>query len=151
MPCRRGRQRAPVTPDVSRDLRMALRFWWHGSHSLDGPVHRRSADAEEFGQLGLGVGAETVQLKQVLGLVRLQLRLLPRSRPFALAIFVPSRVRILIRSASNSASIASTFNSSRPTGSVGSWTEPPRLSLTFLFVSSSRISHVSGSDGPAGP
>ena len=34
-----------------------LRFWWLGSHSLDGPVHRRSADAEEFGQLGLGVGA----------------------------------------------------------------------------------------------
>ena len=26
--------------------------------------------------------------------------------------------------------MASTLNSSRPTGSVGSWTEPPRLSLT---------------------
>ncbi len=61
-----------------------LRFGWHGSHSLDGPVHRRWADAEEFGQLGLGVGAEIVQLKQVLGLVRLQLRLLasqPSFRP----------------------------------------------------------------------
>jgi len=61
-----------------------LRFWWHGSHSLNGPVHRRSADAEEFGQLGLGVGAEIVQLKQVLGLVRLQLRLLASQPSFRL-------------------------------------------------------------------
>jgi hypothetical protein len=56
---------------------------------------------------------------------------LPRSRPLALATFIPSRVRIRIRSVSNSATIASTLSSSRPTGSVGSWIEPPRLSLTL--------------------
>jgi len=39
-----------------------------------------------------------------------------------------------MRSASNSATIASMLNSSRPTGSVGSWIEPPRLSLTALRV-----------------
>ena len=45
----------------------------------------------------------------------------PRSRPLALATFIPSRVRIRIRSASNSEIIASTLNSSLPIGSVGSW------------------------------
>src|SRR5215207_864721 len=79
---------------------------------LDGPVRRRSADAEEFGQLGLGVGAEIVQLKQVLGLVRLQLRLLASQPSFRLSDLHASRVRILIRSATNSATIASTLNSS---------------------------------------
>ena len=52
-----------------------LRFSSPGSHPLDGPVHRGSSDAEESGQLSLGIGAEIVQLKQTLGLVRLQLRL----------------------------------------------------------------------------
>ena len=47
---------------------------------------------------------------------------------------------------SNSATIASTLNSSRPTGSVGSWTEPPMLSWTSRLVRSSRISRASGSD-----
>ena len=32
-----------------------LRFWWFGSDPLDGPVDSGSADAEEFGQFGLGV------------------------------------------------------------------------------------------------
>src|SRR5215204_1698481 len=57
----------------------------------------------------------------MLGLVRLQLRLLAARRPFAFATFIPSRVRSRIRSDSNSATIASTLNNSRPTGSVGSW------------------------------
>ena len=50
-----------------------LRFWWLGSHPLDGPIHRGSPDAEEFGELSLTVGAEVVQLQQVFCLVRLQL------------------------------------------------------------------------------
>lgn len=50
-------------------------------------------NAEEFGQLGLGVGAEIVQLKQVLGRFGFSFGCLPRSRHFALAIFIPSRVR----------------------------------------------------------
>jgi hypothetical protein len=43
---------------------------------------------------------------------------------------MPSRVLIVIRSDSNSATIASTLNSNLPTGSVGSCTYPPRLSFT---------------------
>src|SRR5215207_9132379 len=59
---------------------------------------------------------------------------------------MPSRVRIRIRSASNSATIANTLNSSRPIGSVGSCTEPPKLRLTLRRVSSSRMSRASGND-----
>ena len=51
-----------------------------------------------------------------------------------------------IRSDSNSATIASTLNKSRPTGSVGSCTDPPRLSLTSRPASSSAIARASGSD-----
>src|SRR5512133_1290490 len=123
-----------------------LRFWWLGPHPLDGPVHRGSPDAEEFGDLSLTVGAEVVQLEQVLGLVRLELRLLAAQPTLGFRYFHPSRVPSRIRSASNSATIANTLNSSRPTGSAGSWIDPPRLSLTFLFVSSSRMSRASGSD-----
>jgi hypothetical protein len=36
-----------------------------------------------------------------------------------------------IRSASNSATMANTLNSSLPTGSVGSYTDAPKMSLTF--------------------
>jgi len=36
------------------------------------------------------------------------------------------------------------MNSSRPTGSVGSCTEPPRLSLTCRAVSSSAMARASG-------
>jgi hypothetical protein len=45
-------------------------------HPLEGAVDGGSADAEEFGEFGLSVGAEVVQLEQVFGLVRLQLGLL---------------------------------------------------------------------------
>ena len=51
-----------------------------------------------------------------------------------------------MRSDSNSATIASTLNRSRPTGSVGSCTDPPILSLTSRLVRSSRIRRASGSD-----
>ena len=57
-----------------------LRFWWHGPHSLDGPVYRRSADAEEFGWLGLGVGAEIVQSSRCLAWFGFSFGCLPRSR-----------------------------------------------------------------------
>jgi hypothetical protein len=66
--------------------------------------------------------------------------------PLALATFIPSRVHILIRSDSSSATTANTLNSSRTTGSVGSCIEPPRLSLTFRLVSSSKMSRASGSE-----
>jgi hypothetical protein len=75
-----------------------LRFWWHGSHPLDGPVHRGSSDPEEFGELSLGVVPRVVQLQQVLGLVWLQLRLLAAQPILPFATFIPSRVRSRIRS-----------------------------------------------------
>jgi hypothetical protein len=45
-------------------------------HPLEGAVDSGPSDAVEFSEFGLGVGAEVVQLEQMLGLVRLQLRLL---------------------------------------------------------------------------
>ena len=51
----------------------------------------------------------------------------------------------------NSATIAKTLNSRRPTGSVGSWIAPPRLNLTFRLVSSSKMSRASAAIGRAGP
>ena len=47
---------------------------------------------------------------------------------------------------SDSATMASTLNSSRPTGSVGSYTDPPRLRRTCRTVSSSAMALASGSD-----
>ncbi len=70
----------------------------------------------------------------------------PRNLPAALAIASPSLVLIRARSASNSAIIDSVVNNKRPTGSVGSCTEPPMLSLTPAAVSSSRMSRASGTD-----
>ena len=63
----------------------------------------------------------------------------PRSRPLALATFIPSRVRARMRSASNSATIASTLNNSFPIGSVGSYTDPAMLSFTSRAARSSAI------------
>ena len=71
---------------------------------------------------------------------------LPFGCPFARATLMPSRVHMRIRSASNSATIANTLNSSRPTGSFGSWIDPLRLNRTFLAVNSVRMSRASGSD-----
>ena len=51
----------------------------------------------------------------------------------------------------NSATIAKTLGSRRPTGSVGSWIAPPRLNLTFRLVSSSKMSRASAAIGRAGP
>src|SRR5829696_619862 len=114
---------------------------WSRPHPVQGAVDGRSADSEQFGELRWCVGAEVVQLKQMLGLVRLQLWLLAPQPPLHLRhLHALPRVRIRIRSASNSATIANTLNSNRPTGSVGSWTEPPTLSFTFRFVSMSRAS-----------
>jgi hypothetical protein len=81
-----------------------------------------------------------MQLDEARGLIGLQLRLLAAQAPLGFRHLHPSpRVRIRIRSAS--ATMASTLNSSRPTGSVGSWTDPPRLSFTFPLVGSSPQQH----------
>lgn len=57
---------------------------------------------------------------QVLFLGGGSLGFFPWSRPLALATAMPSLARDLMRSDSNSATIARTLNRSRPTGSVGS-------------------------------
>jgi hypothetical protein len=54
----------------------SLRFDRFRPHPVDGAVDRGPSDTEELGEFDLGVGAEVVQLKQVLGLVRLQFGLL---------------------------------------------------------------------------
>ena len=64
-----------------------LRFWWPGSHPLDGPVHGGSSDPEEFGELSLGVVPRVVQLQQVLCLIRLELRLLSAQPALGLGYF----------------------------------------------------------------
>ena len=65
-----------------------------------------------------------MQLDEALGLIGFSFGCLPRRRTLAFATLIHplARVRIRIRSASNSATIASTLKSSQPTGSVGSWT-----------------------------
>jgi hypothetical protein len=63
---------------------------------------------------------------------------------FSLATCMPSRVRARMRSDSNSATMARTLKRSRPTGSVGSWMDPPMLSFTFRLVRSSMMSLASG-------
>ena len=54
----------------------SLGFRRRRPHPLECAVDGGPSDAEEFSKFGLGVGTEVVQLEQMLGLVRLQLRLL---------------------------------------------------------------------------
>ena len=70
---------------------------------------------------------------------------LPRSRPLAFATFIPSLVRILI-SWIELSHHRSHVEQQSPHQIGGSWIEPPRLSLTFRLVSSSKTSRASGSE-----
>jgi hypothetical protein len=128
-----------------------MRVGPHGSDPLERPVDRGAADTEELGQFDGAVGTQIVQLDEVSGLVDGELGLLPFQMTFRTGSFMPTRVRILIRSDSNSATIASTLNSSRPIGSFGAWIDPPRLSRTFFPVSWTRCRWHRAATGPAGP
>jgi len=88
--------------------------------TFDGAVDRGAADAEEFGNLGGAVLAAVHQGDEVCFLAAVELGLLAAQPTLALATFMPSRVRSRIRSDSNSATMARTLNSSRPTASLGS-------------------------------
>ena len=94
--------------------------WLPGRRStvipFDGAVHPRSGDADEVAELRDAVFASAVQGDEVSLLAGVQLRLLPRSRPWALATRIPSRVRKRIRSPSNSATMARTLNGDAPVG-----------------------------------
>ena len=70
-------------------------------HPVDGAVDRGSPDAEQFGEFGLGELPESCSSSRCLAWCGFSFGCLPRSRPLAFATFIPSRVRILIRSDSN--------------------------------------------------
>src|SRR3712207_2407331 len=126
------------------------RFTYAGSClvalSFDGAVDGGAADAEELSDLGGAVVTAVDQGYQVRFLTTVELRLLPAEAalrlrdPHALAVTEPDQVGL------NSATIASTLNSNRPTASVGSYTDPPILRLTCRVVSSSAMARASGSD-----
>jgi hypothetical protein len=83
------------------------------------PGRHWSGRREQLGEFGAGVGAGVVQSAEVGFLARgLSLGFLPRSRPFVRATFIPSRVLILIRSDSNSATMARTLKQ-QPADGVG--------------------------------
>jgi hypothetical protein len=92
------------------------------------PVDGGTSYAEQVGEFSGAVVPAVEQSHQVRFLPVVQLGLLTRKRPLALATFMPSRVRSRMRSVS--ATIARTLNSNRPTGSVGSYTDPPRFRRT---------------------
>ena len=71
---------------------------------------------------------------------------LPAEAALRLGDRIPSWVRARIRSDANSATMARTLKRSRPAGSVGSWTEPPMLSLTSRRASSPTMSFASRRD-----
>ena len=48
----------------------SIGFGWWRSQPVKGAVNRGSSDAEQLGEFGLGVGAEVMQLEQMLGLVQ---------------------------------------------------------------------------------
>jgi D-serine deaminase-like pyridoxal phosphate-dependent protein len=62
--------------EVRKACEGSLGLWRRRPHPLEGAVDGEPSDAREFSECGLGVGAEVVQLEQMLGLVRLQLPLL---------------------------------------------------------------------------
>ena len=66
--------------------------------AFDSAVDSGAADAAQVGDLGGAVLATVDQRDQVRFLATVSLGCLPRSRPLALATFMPSRVRSRIRS-----------------------------------------------------
>jgi hypothetical protein len=104
---------------------LSLGLCWQGSESKYSPVHCRAANTKGLSELGLAVRPQVVQFEQMARLGRLELRLLASQPPLGPGDFMPSRVRRQMRLLSNSATMANTLKSSRPTGSVGSCTELP--------------------------
>lgn len=98
-----------------------------GGLPLDGAVDRRRRHPEQLRLLGLVVLVLLVQRQQVMSLQDRESRLLAHSRLFARVTAMPSRMRIRKRWKSNSTSMLSALNSSRPIGPVGSSTSFPAL------------------------
>ena len=111
--------------------------------SVDAAVYGCASDAEQLGEFGDRVRASFVDLEEVA---------LLRGAEFGLpAAEVAFRFRDLHSFARSGADEVGPelahhreeVERSRPTGSFGSWREPPMLSLTFLAVSSSTMSFAS--------
>ena len=88
--------------------------------AFDGRVDRGSADTEKLGTSSVLYSPLCTSETRCASCLRLSLGCFPRSRLLALGTLMPSRVRNRIRSDSNSATMARTLNSGRPTASVGS-------------------------------
>jgi len=102
-----------------------------------------NGDAEQLGEFGGGVVAGVVQRDEVCLLGGRQLRSFAPQSPLG-----PGDLHALAGAHLDEVGLelARTLNSSRPTGSVGSWTDPPRLSFTCRPVSSSAMVRASGSE-----
>src|SRR5215210_6366160 len=82
----------PAGLATGRSGRRVSRTALAGSEAKCSPVHRGAAHAEDLGELGLASRPQVVPFEQVPGLGRrLSFGCLPRSRPLALATFMPSR------------------------------------------------------------
>ncbi len=76
--------------------------------ALDGPIDGRTSHPEQVAELGDAVLAGPVQRDEVGLLADVEPGLLPPQGPFAFATLIPSRLRIRMRSPSNSATMAIT-------------------------------------------
>ena len=111
---------------------------------LHRPVDGRASDPEQVGVRSSAVLPALKQGHQVRFLPAIELGLLAMQTPFGLG-----DLYALLGAQPNqadSATIASTLKSSRPTGSVASYTDPSRLRRTWPAVSSSAIALAPGSD-----
>src|SRR5664280_746648 len=115
--------------------------------SLTRPIDGRASDPEQVGELSGAVLTTFEESHQVRFLPMIQLGLLAAQAPLGLGDLhpfpgtQPNQIRL-----ENFAAIASTLNSNLPTGSVGSYTDPPRLRRTCRTVSSSAMALASGKD-----
>ena len=113
-PSRRG---AVCGTALSVMPRVAARWRCSARYTVERPTPNRSASSAVL------CSPDSRRATRCASCRGLSLGYLPRSRPFAFATFIPSRVRNRIRT--DSATMASTLNSNRPTASSGSYTELP--------------------------
>src|SRR5664280_1677429 len=103
--------------------------------SLTRPIDGRASDPEQVGELSGAVLTTFEESHQVRFLPMIQLGLLAAQAPLGLGDLhpfpgtQPNQIRL-----ENFAAIASTLNINLPTGSVGSYTDPPRLRRTCRVV-----------------
>ena len=108
-----GHRRSDVSFQIPpAEVLVVAAFW------LDCLIDGGTGHAEKVSQISRCVLAG-LQLRNQMRFLTMVLGCLPRRWSLALATFISSRVRNRMRSDSNSATIAMTLKSSRPTGSLG--------------------------------